>query len=114
VAVRANVEDLVMISVVGDITSPRAAESGYTISRDGEPLVLTRSGGITYNVRVDDRAIGWAADHTEPGVTIRNRDAQEHAALTALSCIGNAAYVTSGDGKGAKGTVTGKHGGATC
>src|SRR5437588_1306482 len=100
-AARANVEDLVMLSVIGEITSPRADETAYTISRDGEPLVLTRSGGITYNVRVGDRAIGWAADHTEPGVTVRNRDAHEHAALTALSCIGNAAFVVSGDGKGA-------------
>jgi hypothetical protein len=110
-AVRSNVEDLVMISVIGEIASPRTNETAYTISRDGEPLLLTRSGGITYNVRVGDRAIGWVADHTEPGVTIRNRDAQEHAALTALACIGNAAQVVSGDGKGAWGTVTGKHGG---
>src|SRR5947209_8438486 len=110
-AARANYDDIGMISVIGEIASPRADETAYTISRDGEPVVLTRSGGITYNVRVGDRAIGWAADHTEPGVTIRNQNAQEHAALTALSCVGNDAYVVSGDGKGAKGTVTGKHGG---
>jgi hypothetical protein len=109
--VRANVEDIVKLSVIGEIASPRAADSPYTISRDGEPAVLTRSGGITYNVRVGDRAIGWAADHTEPGVTVRNRDAEEHAALTALACVGNEARVVSGDGKGAVGTVTGKHGG---
>ena len=109
--IRANVEDIVMISVIGEIASPRADDSAYTIGRGGAPAVLTRSGGITYNVRVGDRAIGWAADHTEPGVTIRNRDGQEHAALTALSCIGNYAFVVSGDGKGAQGTVTGKHGG---
>ncbi|MGH2350607.1 MAG: DUF4438 domain-containing protein, partial [Chloroflexota bacterium] len=66
---------------------------------------------ITYNVRVGDRAIGWASDHTEPGVTVRNKDAQEHAALTALACIGNDARVVSGDARGARGAVTGKHGG---
>jgi hypothetical protein len=109
--IRANFEDIVEISVIGEIASPRADESAYTISRDGEPAMLTRSGGITYNVRVGDRAIGWAADHTEPGVTVRNKDASEHAALTALACVGNAAHVVSGDGKGARGTVTGKHGG---
>lgn len=111
-AVRANFEDIVMISVIGEITSPRSDASPYSIAHDGQALVLTRSGGITYNVRVGDRALGWAADHTEPGVTIRNKDAQESGALTLLSCIGNDAYVVSGEAKGAKGTVTGKHGGA--
>jgi hypothetical protein len=111
VAARANYEDIVMISVVGEIASPRAEASPYTLSHAGESLVLTRSGGITYNVRVGDRAIGWASDHTEPGVTIKNRDAQEHAALTSLACIGNDAHVVSGEARGARGTVVGKHGG---
>jgi hypothetical protein len=109
--VRANVADLVMLSVIGEVASPRLEGNGYTISHAGVPRVLTTSGGITYNVRVGDRAIGWAADHTEPGVTVRNKDPQEHVALTALACIGNDAYVVSGDARGARGTVTGKHGG---
>jgi hypothetical protein len=112
VAVRANYEDVVMISVIGEIASPRTDAAPYTVAHDGQALVLTRSGGITYNVRVGDRAIGWAADHTEPGVTIRNKDAQEGGALNALACIGNDAYVVSGEAKGAKGTVAGKHGGS--
>ena len=49
--VRANFHDIVMISVIGEIASPRADASPYTISHDGEPLALTRSSGITYNVR---------------------------------------------------------------
>ena len=110
--VRANYDDIVMISVMGEIVSPRFPESPYSISNLGEPLAYTRSGGITYNVRVGDRAIGWAADHTEPCVTLRNKEAADNAALNILSCIGNDAYVVSGDGKGSKGTVTGKHGGA--
>src|SRR5439155_16584471 len=56
-------------------------------------------------------ALGWAADHTEPGVTVRNKDAQEHAALVTLACVGNDAYVVSGEAKGAQGTVTGQDGG---
>lgn len=109
--VRANFDDVVMISVIGEIVSPKLAVNGYTISNTGQPAVVTRSGGITYNVRVGDRAIGWASDHTEPGVSIRNRDPEESAALAVLSCIGNDAFVVSGESKGAKGTVTGKHGG---
>jgi hypothetical protein len=109
--VRANYEDVVMLSVIGEIVSPRHAVEGYTISNTGRPVVVTRSGGITYNVRVGDRAIGWASDHTEPGVSIRNRDEGESAALATLSCIGNDAFVVAGEGKGAKGTIAGKHGG---
>ena len=109
--VRANFGDVVMISVVGEIISPRHAVEGYTISHQGQPVVVTRSGGITYNVRVGDRAIGWASDHTEPGVSIRNRDEGESAALAVLSCVGDDAFVVTGEGRGARGTVTGKHGG---
>src|SRR5688500_7863629 len=100
-----------MLSVIGEIISPRHAVDGYTISNTGQPIVVTRSGGITYNVRVGDRAIGWASDHTEPGVSMRNHNAEESAALAVLACIGNDAHVVSGEAKGAKGTVTGKHGG---
>ena len=100
-----------MLSVIGEIVSPRHAVEGYTISHRGQPVVVTRSGGITYNVRVGDRAIGWASDHTEPGVSIRNRDEGESAALAVLSCVGNDAFVVTGEGKGSRGTVTGKHGG---
>src|SRR5688572_10113313 len=100
-----------MLSVIGDIVSPRHAVEGFTISNSGRPVVVTRSGGITYNVRVGDRAIGWASDHTEPGVSIRNRDEGESAALATLACIGNDAFVVGGEGKGSKGTIAGKHGG---
>jgi hypothetical protein len=110
-AVRANFEDVVMLSVIGEIISPRHAVDGYTISNTGQPIVVTRSGGITYNVRTGDRAIGWASDHTEPGVSMRNRDEGESAALATLACIGNDAFVVTGEGKGSKGTVAGKHGG---
>jgi hypothetical protein len=110
--VRANFEDVVMISVVGQITAPGRGASPYTVSYAGEPQVLPGTGGIVYNVRVGDRAIGWASDHMEPGVTIKNKDAQENGGLNVLACIGNDAYVVAGEARGARGTVTGKHGGA--
>jgi hypothetical protein len=111
-AARANYDDIVMISVVGQITSPRRGASPYSVAYAGEPQVLPGTGGIVYNVRVGDRASGWAADHMEPGVTVKNKDAEENGGLNVLACIGNDAFVVSGDAKGAKGTVTGKHGGA--
>lgn len=111
-AVLANVEDIVMISVIGEITAPRRAPAVYSVSYAGEPQVLPGTGGIVYNVRVGDRATGWASDHMEPCVTIKNKDEQENGGLNVLACIGNDAFVVSGEAKGAKGTVTGKHGGA--
>ena len=47
----------------------------------------------------------------EPGVSIKASDTNENNALNTLSCIGNEARVISGEAKGAKGFVTGKHGG---
>ena len=72
--------------------------------------MLTTSGGITYNVRVGDRAIGWAADHTEPGVTVRNKDPQEHVALTAMACIAHADSVAAGHGPGVNTVLAGASG----
>jgi hypothetical protein len=113
---RTNKDRLVKLSVVGEVTSPIYGRSPYRISADGQPLVLPSIGGITYNVRVGDPACGWEADHVEPGVSIQNKEKEDastgaNRALNVLACVGNKAIVVSGDAKGAKGTVTGKHGG---
>jgi hypothetical protein len=114
---RTNVEKLVKISVVGEVASPVFGRGVYNISAQGTPLVLPGVGGITYNVRVGDSACGWEADHVEPGVSIENKENDPrfgqgaNIALNVLSCVGNEAVVVTGDAKGAKGVVTGKHGG---
>jgi hypothetical protein len=114
---KTNVNRLVKISVVGEVASPILGKNPYRISADGRPLVLPGVGGITYNVRVGDLAVGWEADHVEPGVSIQNREKDErfpggaNIALNILSCVGNEVVVTTGDAKGERGTVTGKHGG---
>ncbi|MEM1565568.1 MAG: DUF4438 domain-containing protein [Candidatus Bathyarchaeia archaeon] len=114
---RTNVDRLVKISVVGEVASPVFGRGVYNISAEGVPLVLPGVGGITYNVRVGDPACGWEADHVEPGVSIENKENDPtfgraaNTALNVLSCVGNEAVVVSGDAKGAKGVVTGKHGG---
>ncbi len=114
--IKTNEKKLVMQSVVGQISSPTFARTPYVISADGKPLVLPSVGGITYNVRVGDPAIGWAADHVEPCVSITNTEKSigswsPNAGLNTLACAGNDVRVISGDAKGAKGLVTGKHGG---
>jgi len=114
---RTNVDRLVKISVVGEVASPVYGKGVYNISAEGVPMVLPGVGGITYNVRVGDPACGWEADHVEPGVSIENKENDPrfgqgaNTALNVLSCVGNEAVMVSGDAKGAKGVVTGKHGG---
>ena len=111
IMIKTNKERLVKQSVQGKIHHPTSAPSPYRISHKGEPFVVPATGGITYNVKLGDAAFGWVGDHIEPGVSIKNDNAQENVALNTLACIGNEAKVVSGDAKGAKGFVTGMHGG---
>lgn len=107
---KTNIDRTVMISVQGKIHHP-ISPSPYRIDVNGKSHILPSTGGITYNVKVGDSAFGWSGDHIEPGVSIRNEDKNENNALMLLSCIGNEARVVTGDAKGAKGYVIGKHGG---
>lgn len=83
----------------------------YRVTHEGKPVVLPSTGGISYNVKIGDCVYGLAGDHVEPGVSIRNEDVRESNALMTFACIGNEAKVVSGEAKGAKGYVTGMHGG---
>lgn len=113
---KTNKDKLVKISVVGEVVSP-VLRNVYRISSAGAPVVLPGVGGITYNIRVGDPACGWEADHVEPCVSVENRENDvrfgqgANIALNVLACVGNEAVVVEKDAKGAKGVVTGKHGG---
>jgi hypothetical protein len=92
--------------------APALINSGlYDVSFEGEPLILPSVGGIIPNVRVGDRAFAVLADHIEPAVSARHPDDRLNASFNVLSCIGNEAVIVSGDAKGERGRVTGKHGG---
>ena len=114
---RTNADKLVKISVMGEVASPVVVRSIYSISATGTPVVLPGVGRITYNLRVGDPACGWEADHVEPGASVENKENDPrygqgaNAAFNVLSCVGNEAIAANGDAKGAKGVVTGKHGG---
>ncbi|MBU4502762.1 MAG: DUF4438 domain-containing protein [Nanoarchaeota archaeon] len=112
--VKTNKDKLVEISVVGEIASPLTG--GIINTYDGQAKILPQVGGITYNVKVGDYAMGLQADHVEPGVSITNKEPVKgyrsaNDALNIYSCVGNEARVITGDAKGDKGIVTGKHGG---
>jgi hypothetical protein len=106
-----NREELVICAVTGEV-APTLINTGlYDVSFDGRPFIVPSVGGITPNVRVGDSAFAFLADHIEPAVTVRHPDDRLNTSLNVLSCIGNEAVVSSGDAKGERGRVTGKHGG---
>jgi hypothetical protein len=111
-----NRPELVMITVMGQACSPLSPENPYRIGRDGHPRILPGTGGIVPSHRVGDPCVRLQADHVEPGVSIRHEQRIRggdgaNQALQTYSCVGNWAVVMSGAAKGARGVVTGKHGG---
>ncbi len=104
-----NKERVVMISVSGEISHPVVRMP--RLDGEGNVYYVPSVGGITYNFSLGDLAFKPHADHVEPDVSIKNKDKSENEALMALASIGNEAVVISGDGKGMKGFVIGKHGG---
>jgi hypothetical protein len=111
VSLRINRSELVVTAVAGEAAPSQLNTGLYDVTHDGQALIVPSVGGINPNVRVGDGAFAFMADHIEPGVSVRHPDDRTNATLNVLSCIGNEAVVISGDAKGAKGRVTGKHGG---
>jgi len=109
--IRTNRDKLIKQAVLGKV-SPPGWRGPYRVGYDGVPRVVPGTGGITYNLRVGDPAIGWKGDHVEPGASTKDKDDDvANAGYNVMSCVGNEAFVVSGDAKGEKGTVVGKHGG---
>lgn len=105
-----NRENLVEISVQGKVHAP-TMRGGYKLTNNGIPRVLPAVGGIVYNYKIGDNCMKLAGDHIEPGVSLKNMESAENECLMHYACIGNEAVIVSGDAKGEKGFVTGKHGG---
>jgi len=108
---KTNKDVLPIISVQGAVSSPLSRATGARINPDGHPEFFPGTGGIIYNIKVGDNAVKWVGDHLEPGVSSKNSDPDRNGAYMLYSCIGNEATIVSGDAKGAKGFVIGKHGG---
>jgi hypothetical protein len=108
-----NLSQLVKISVLGEVANPAMPglpASPYLVAADGTPLLVPMFGGIVYNVRIGDRALGWTAELIQPGVSIKHANANANTALGVFACLGNRARVVSGAASGAAGVVTGKSG----
>lgn len=109
---KTNKDKLIKMAVMGEVVHPHHyAGAGYTVDFDGKPRTSLGISGIKYNVTVGDLVYGWACgEHVEPGLSMRNKDPNENAALAVLGSIGNEVKVVTGDAKGAKGYIIGKHG----
>jgi len=111
-ALKINRDRLVIQSVTGRIHHPTVWHGNhFKLMNDGKSRVLPSVGGITYNVKIGDSVYAMDCDHVEPGVSMQNPDRGENDAVVTLTCVGNEATVTSGEARGAKGKVTGFHGG---
>lgn len=112
---RTNEKKLVMMSVQGKVCNP-GARRVHSVDADGTAFHLPGTGGIVFNIKVGDPAFGWAADHIEPCVSSildeKKRYEGPNTGYVFYACVGNEATVKTGDAKGAKGVVTGHHGGA--
>lgn len=106
---RTNSDRLPIISVQAQVSHPTAR--GAKTDSEGRGHFFPGTSGITYNLKIGDPTCGWVGDHLEPGVSTKNPDEAMNVAYSMYSCIGNEATIISGDAKGAKGFVTGKHGG---
>jgi Domain of unknown function (DUF4438) len=113
-----NHDELIVVTVQGQVAHPIGQATPYRIGYDGVPRVLPGTGGIVLNRRIGDLCVGLAGDHVEPGVALHNntrevvgpRDGPNNALIT-YACVGNVATVVSGRASGQRGLVTGKHGG---
>lgn len=104
-----NREQLVKMAVNAGVDHPRI--KGYRGGFDGRARITLGTGGITYSHAIGDPCMKIAGDHIEPGVSMANSSRDENSAVETFSCVGNEVRILNGPAKGAKGIVTGTHGG---
>lgn len=95
--------------LVGEVWPALGDRHAYRSDADGAPFVLPGMGGVTLGVHPGDPATGYAADHLEPGLSVRHRDQRANMALQYLSCVGNIVTIRNGPSAGARGRVIGQH-----
>jgi Domain of unknown function (DUF4438), N-terminal len=109
VKVTTNADRLARQVLAGEIWPPLADRHAYRVGPDGQPFLLPGMGGVTLDVHCGDPATGYAADHLEPGASIRHRDPGANMALQFLTCVGNQVTVVSRPAAGVTGHVIGQH-----
>jgi hypothetical protein len=109
VQVTSNAGQLVTQVLAGEVWPPLGDRHGFRVDPDGNAFLLPGMGGVTLGAHCGDPATGYAADHLEPGLSVRHRDPAANYALQYLTCVGNTVVVTSGPAAGSEGLVIGQH-----
>lgn len=106
---KTNKEEVVKISILVEIAHPVVRMP--VVDGEGNSYYFPGVGGITYNFGLGDNAFAMHGDHIEPDVSAKHSNKDLNPTCMTLACVGNGTTVISGDGKGMKGYVIGKHGG---
>jgi hypothetical protein len=109
VKVQTNRRRLVTQVLAGEVWPALSDRHAYRVDPEGQPFSLPGMGGVTLGVHCGDPATGYAADHVEPGLSVRHRDPAANMALQYLTCVGNTVCVAAGPATGAEGFVIGQH-----
>jgi hypothetical protein len=109
VQVTSNAGQLVTQVLAGEVWPPLGDRHGFRVDPDGNAFLLPGMGGVTLGAHCGDPATGYAADHLEPGLSVRHRDPAANYALQYLTCVGNTVVVTTGPAAGSEGFVIGQH-----
>jgi hypothetical protein len=109
VQVTSNAGQLVTQVLAGEVWPPLGDRHGFRVDPDGNAFLLPGMGGVTLGAHCGDPATGYAADHLEPGLSVRHRDPAANYALQYLTCVGNTVVVISGPAAGSEGFVIGQH-----
>ena len=109
--IKTNREDLITLAVQGEIV-PAQVERLYESTWDGRSKLCIGVGGINYNLKIGGKVFGWAnGDRAEPGVCTDNSgSAAQKTSYRTKASLGNEVKMLSGEAKGHKGMVVGKHG----
>jgi len=115
---RTNARDLVMISVAGQVASTNRKGYAMRIGYDAGRARCRAPAASCSTIALATPASGWPANHVEPAVSIRNEarsaGGSPDAATRRCKAIPVSATTpssTTGRAAGARGVVTGKHGG---
>lgn len=109
--IQTNKDKLITLAVQGEIVPSQIIRT-YTSTWDGKSKLGIGVGGINYNLKIGESIWGWAnGERAEPGVSTDGygSDSQKEG-YRQKTGVGNEVKLISGEAKGSKGTVVGKHG----
>jgi hypothetical protein len=109
--IKTNKDKLITLAVQGEIVPSQIIRT-YTSTWEGKSKLGIGVGGINYNLKIGETIWGWVnGDRAEPGVSSDGygSDTQKEG-YRQKTGVGNEVKLISGEAKGSKGVIVGKHG----